>query len=158
MSTPSPLPAPEESEERRAFRETLRRFFAELAPMTEVRRIAERDTAHDSALWGAMAGELGLPGLAIPEACGGQGFGLGETTLLCEELRLARSIAGPQVTVPVTMGHCRSLPVTTGSPWVTAGHWVTRPSTSPTTRVTLHALRAQGRWMVSRRSLDRTHG
>jgi alkylation response protein AidB-like acyl-CoA dehydrogenase len=63
------------SEEQDEFRETLRRFLAEKSPSAEVRRVMESPEGYDPVLWKQMATELGLQGLALPEACGGQGFG-----------------------------------------------------------------------------------
>ena len=80
------------SEEQREFRDTLRRFFDEHSPEAEVRRLMETGLGYDAATWKLMSEDLGLPGLAIDEAYGGQGFGplelglaLGETgrCLLC---------------------------------------------------------------------------
>jgi len=74
------------SEEQEAFRDTLRRFLEADAPMAEVRRIAETGGGHDPALWARMAGELGLAGVHVPEAYGGQGFGLLELGIVQHEL------------------------------------------------------------------------
>ena len=74
------------SEEQDDFRETLQRFFAEKAPTSEVRRLMETPEGSDRALWGQMAEELGLQGVHIPEAYGGQGFGFLELGIVMEEL------------------------------------------------------------------------
>jgi alkylation response protein AidB-like acyl-CoA dehydrogenase len=74
------------SEEQDDFRETLQRFLAERAPTSEVRRLMETPEGSDRALWKQMAEELGLQGVHIPEAYGGQGFGFLELGIVMEEL------------------------------------------------------------------------
>ena len=67
------------------FREMLRRFFDDNAPVAEARRVVETDGSVSHALWKRCCEELGLPGLAIAEAQGGQGFGLPELALALGE-------------------------------------------------------------------------
>jgi alkylation response protein AidB-like acyl-CoA dehydrogenase len=74
------------SDEQEAFRETLRRFLAERSPLAETRRHLEGAAGYDPGLWRALAGELGLPGIAVAEAHGGQGFGALELGIVMEEL------------------------------------------------------------------------
>jgi len=74
------------SDEQEAFRREIRRFVAERSPMAEVRRALERPEAFDRKLWRALAEELGLPGIGIAEAQGGQGFGPLEIGIVQEEL------------------------------------------------------------------------
>jgi len=74
------------SDEQEAFRETLRRFLQERAPVQELTRRIESPEGADPALWKALSAELALPGVAIPERHGGQGFGMLELALACEEL------------------------------------------------------------------------
>ena len=80
------------SEEQEEFRAVVRRFVEERWPVGEVRRLADTDSGFDRAVWKQMAGELGLQGLAIPEAYGGQGFGFLELGIALEEL--GRQLAG----------------------------------------------------------------
>jgi alkylation response protein AidB-like acyl-CoA dehydrogenase len=80
------------SDEQEAFRETLRRFCQERLPVAEVRRLMETPEGFERGAWKQMAVELGLQGLAIPEACGGQGFGFLELGIALEEL--GRELAG----------------------------------------------------------------
>ena len=57
------------SEEHLEFRDTLRRFFDQHAPITEVRRVMEDGGSGMSpGLWQRASEELGLAGLAIYEA------------------------------------------------------------------------------------------
>jgi alkylation response protein AidB-like acyl-CoA dehydrogenase len=80
------------SEEQEAFRETLRRYCTERLGIAEVRRLMETPDGFDRDTWKQMAAELGLQGLAIPEECGGQGFGFLELGIALEEL--GRELAG----------------------------------------------------------------
>jgi len=81
------------SEEQETFRETLRRFFEEACPVSELFRQIERQEAAGAGgdpapwrpLWRRMAGELGLAGIAVPEAYGGQGFSFLELGIALEE-------------------------------------------------------------------------
>lgn len=73
------------SEEQQEFRRTLRRFFETRWPRAEVFRWMETPEGFDPALWSQMAEELGLQGVALPEAFGGQGFGLLELGIVMEE-------------------------------------------------------------------------
>jgi alkylation response protein AidB-like acyl-CoA dehydrogenase len=70
----------------------LRRFVEERWPTGEVRKLAETPSGFDRGVWKQMAEELGLQGLAIPEAHGGQGFGFLEVGIALEEL--GRQLAG----------------------------------------------------------------
>ncbi len=73
------------SEEQEEFREALHRFLEARSPRAEVFRWMETPEGYDPALWKQMAEELGLQGVALPEACGGQGFGLLELGIVMEE-------------------------------------------------------------------------
>ncbi|WP_433183522.1 acyl-CoA dehydrogenase family protein [Actinoallomurus sp. CA-150999] len=74
------------SDELDELRATVRAFLARECPPTAVRRLMADPAAHDAALWGRLAGELGLTGLAVPEEHGGAGCGLTELAVVCEEL------------------------------------------------------------------------
>ena len=78
-------------DEQREFRDMLRAFFEEHAPMTRVREVMAGEDGISSELWERAGREFGLAGLAIPEDCGGQGFGLPELALALEEA--GRSLA-----------------------------------------------------------------
>ncbi len=73
------------SDEQEEFRATLRRFFAERASSAEVRRWIDTPEGYDRALWKEMAQGLGLPGVHLPEALGGQGGGFLELGIALEE-------------------------------------------------------------------------
>ena len=63
--------------------ETAKAFFAENAT-SERTRAAMAETGVDRALWQAFTGDLGLAGVAIPEALGGAGLGMVELAVLAE--------------------------------------------------------------------------
>jgi len=74
------------SEEQEAFRELLRRFLEDRSPTREVFRLMDTPEGNDPAVWKTMACELGLQGLLIDEAHGGQGFGFLELGIVMEEM------------------------------------------------------------------------
>jgi alkylation response protein AidB-like acyl-CoA dehydrogenase len=73
------------SESQQILKNSARKFFADVCPMSEVRRIAETETAHDETLWRRMAGQ-GFLGVLIPEDAGGMGLGMVELAALAEEM------------------------------------------------------------------------
>ncbi|MFF7643522.1 acyl-CoA dehydrogenase family protein [Streptomyces canus] len=66
---------------RLALRELLRRRCGP----GESRSAADTPAGHDAELWTALAQQLGLPGLALPEPYGGVGCSATELALACEE-------------------------------------------------------------------------
>jgi alkylation response protein AidB-like acyl-CoA dehydrogenase len=82
------------TEEQEALRAVLRSFFAERWPEEELRAAAGSEHGHDPRLWKAMAEDLGLQGLAIPESLGGGGFTYPDLLVVFEEMGRAL-VAGP---------------------------------------------------------------
>jgi acyl-CoA dehydrogenase len=78
------------SADQKSLREQARKFLAEQASSTRVRRILEGAAPYDAELWRGM-GEMGWLGTAIPEPYGGADFGHLELCVLAEEL--GRSLA-----------------------------------------------------------------
>ncbi|HEV8436482.1 MAG TPA: acyl-CoA dehydrogenase family protein [Methylomirabilota bacterium] len=78
------------SHDQKVLRDQARKFLAEHASSTRVRRILDGDAPYDAELWKGM-GEMGWMGTAIPEAYGGAGFGYLELCVIAEEL--GRSLA-----------------------------------------------------------------
>ncbi|MEU6351543.1 acyl-CoA dehydrogenase family protein [Streptomyces sp. NPDC047072] len=72
---------PEQDEIRR----TLREVLGERCGASEVRAAVDTADGYDSGLWTVLAGDLGLPGLAIPTTYGGVGCSTTELALACEE-------------------------------------------------------------------------
>ncbi|NGO48246.1 acyl-CoA dehydrogenase family protein [Streptomyces ureilyticus] len=67
-------------------RRTLRELLLKRCGPEEIRAAVETPDGHDPALWEALAGQLGLPGLALPETYGGVGCSTTELALANEEL------------------------------------------------------------------------
>ncbi|MEV6763638.1 acyl-CoA dehydrogenase family protein [Streptomyces sp. NPDC051105] len=72
----------EQDEIRRALRELLHKRCG----TEDVRAAVDRPEGHDPALWTTLGEQLGLPGLALPEAYGGAGCSVTEVALAAEEL------------------------------------------------------------------------
>ena len=74
------------TEEQEEFRDVLRRIMEDKSPTTEVRRLMETEEGWDREVWRQLSNDLGLTAIHIPEAYGGQGFGLAELALVVEEM------------------------------------------------------------------------
>ncbi|SEE21469.1 Acyl-CoA dehydrogenase [Streptomyces sp. 3213] len=66
-------------------RRTLRELLQKRCGSHELRAAVDTPAGHDPALWTALAQQLGLPGLALPEAYGGVGCSATELALAAEE-------------------------------------------------------------------------
>ncbi|MFI5705651.1 acyl-CoA dehydrogenase family protein [Streptomyces xanthochromogenes] len=66
-------------------RRTLHELLAKHCGPQDVKSAVRTPVGHDGALWGRLAAELGLPGLALPEEYGGVGCTTAELVLACEE-------------------------------------------------------------------------
>lgn len=77
------------TDERREFRSAVRAFLEHHSPESEVRRVMDSPLGYDPDVWRAMAGQLNLQGLVIPEEFGGEGFGYAELAIVMEELGAA---------------------------------------------------------------------
>ncbi len=95
------------SSDQQQFRQSVRRFFATHSDEPAVRRAMATPEGHDPTVWAAMASQLGVQGLAIPEAYGGGGFTIAEAAivheeagrvLLCGPLLASASLAAPALT------------------------------------------------------------
>jgi len=74
------------NEEQEELQATVRRFLADRSPLARVREVMASPEGGDGPLWERMAGELGLPGLTVPEDYGGAGLGQVELSVVMEEL------------------------------------------------------------------------
>jgi alkylation response protein AidB-like acyl-CoA dehydrogenase len=74
------------TDEQRELAATLRRFLQDKSPSSEVRRLMQTEAGYDPRTWSQLAGQLGLPGLVIPEKHGGSGAGPVELAVACEEM------------------------------------------------------------------------
>ncbi|MER5934935.1 acyl-CoA dehydrogenase family protein [Streptomyces sp. NPDC002054] len=66
-------------------RRTLREILGKHCGPDEVKAAVRTDTGHDRELWQRLAGQLGLPGIALPEEYGGVGCTPADLALACEE-------------------------------------------------------------------------
>lgn len=74
------------SEEQEELRSSVRRFFADKSPESEVRRLMATDEGFDPGVWRQMGGQLGLQALGVPQAYGGMGCSLVEQAIVLEEM------------------------------------------------------------------------
>ena len=70
-------------------RGAVREFLAAKSAESAVRAAMETGLHYDPAVWQLMAQQLRLPGLALPEEYGGDGFGLTELGVVLEEMGAA---------------------------------------------------------------------
>ena len=75
------------SDDQREIKDVARQFLESRCKLDDVRKAAESGQ-YDDALWKEIC-ELGWPGIATPEADGGQGLGMVELATICEELGYA---------------------------------------------------------------------
>ncbi|MFF8595577.1 acyl-CoA dehydrogenase family protein [Streptomyces sp. NPDC015220] len=85
-STPSTEPDLLYSEEEEALRAALRDLLGDHCDAAGVITRVESDAPHDRALWKSLADGMGLAGLLVPEARGGQGATHREAAVVLEEL------------------------------------------------------------------------
>ncbi|MFD9563171.1 acyl-CoA dehydrogenase family protein [Streptomyces sp. NPDC059994] len=71
--------------EQHEIRRTLHTLLTRRCGPDEVKAAVRTAEGYDQPLWRQLAKELGLPGLALPEAYGGVGCGPAELALACEE-------------------------------------------------------------------------
>src|ERR1700684_603306 len=67
-------------------RDSVRDFLAAKSGEQQVRAAIETERGYDEDLWRLMASGLSLPGLALPEEYGGDGFGFTELQVILEEM------------------------------------------------------------------------
>lgn len=88
------------TDEQRDFRSSVRSFLQHHCPEAEVRRVMDSADGYEPTVWRAMADQLNLQGLVIPEEYGGEGFGCAELALVLEETGAAL-LPGPYFTSAV---------------------------------------------------------
>ncbi|MFG2344967.1 acyl-CoA dehydrogenase family protein [Streptomyces phaeochromogenes] len=88
--------------EQEEIRRTLRELLLKRCGPEEVRTAVQSQCGYDSALWETLAQQLGLPGLAFPEAYGGVGCSVTELALASEEL--GRSLAPSPLLATAVLG------------------------------------------------------
>lgn len=65
---------------------SVREFLEAKSPEESVRKLMESETRFDPEVWSRAADQLRLPGLALPEEYGGDGFGPVELGVVLEEM------------------------------------------------------------------------
>src|SRR5947209_7792744 len=78
------------TEDQKEIKRVAHELLANRSPWARVREHAEAGR-YDDALWRELV-ELGWPGIAVPEARGGQGLGMVELAVLAEELGYACAV------------------------------------------------------------------
>lgn len=73
------------SDEQKMIRDEAARYLDAHASRERVRAVIEGPEPWDEALWRGFAGEMGMAGIAVPEAHGGLGLGMTELSLLMIE-------------------------------------------------------------------------
>jgi alkylation response protein AidB-like acyl-CoA dehydrogenase len=74
------------TDELELLRSSVRAFLQQHSTESDIRRLMETTQGYDPAVWKAMATQLGLQGLAIPEEAGGSGASLVELCVVFEEM------------------------------------------------------------------------
>lgn len=74
------------TQEQNEFRTIVRRFLENKSPTTAVRKMMETEQGYDPEVWRQLSEDLGLTAIHIPEAYGGQGFGVSELAIAVEEM------------------------------------------------------------------------
>ncbi|MEU9112026.1 acyl-CoA dehydrogenase family protein [Streptomyces sp. NPDC048483] len=96
------------TEEQDEIRRTLRELLHKRCGPDEVESAVHTPRGYDEGLWRQLAGQLGLPGLALPAAYGGAGCGRTELALACEEagrvLLPSPLIATAALAAPLVLG------------------------------------------------------
>ena len=72
--------------EQEELRSVLRRYFEDTSPTSVVRRLMETEQGWERDAWRDLHDQLGIGGVHVPEAYGGQGLGFVELGVVCEEM------------------------------------------------------------------------
>jgi alkylation response protein AidB-like acyl-CoA dehydrogenase len=86
MSQPNTVTETSSAAELAELRDSVRDFLAAKSDEQRVRAAIETERGYDEDLWQQMASQLSLPGLALPEQYGGDGFTFTELQVVLEEL------------------------------------------------------------------------
>lgn len=80
--------------EQQDLRTAVRKFCADALPEAGIRTLMDSDTGYSAATWARLGGELGVLGLAVPDALGGAGGGYVDQAVVAEEFGTAL-VPGP---------------------------------------------------------------
>jgi len=73
-------------EDQRDFSSSVGRFLGDKSREPDVRRLMATERGYDPEVWSQMSSQLALPGLTIPEAFGGSGYGSFEQAIVFEQM------------------------------------------------------------------------
>ena len=104
-------------DDQRLLAESARQLLERTYPTSEARKAEERPERFSAELW-TQAGELGWPGIALPEDVGGAGYGVLELAVLAEELGRAA------VTLPLLTSYAATLPLLRAGPAPARERWL----------------------------------
>jgi len=136
----------------RLLRETLHAALGELSPPEEVRRQMATEHGWEAALWRRLCRELGLAGLAVPEAYGGGGFTPAELGvafseagwfLLCAPLLSTAGLAIPLLLALGDEQACRRY-----LPSLCDGSFTATVAVTGAQYGQVHAVEHQGQWLL----------
>jgi alkylation response protein AidB-like acyl-CoA dehydrogenase len=85
------------------FRDSVRRFATERAPLPRLRELMSSGLPYDAGTWKQLSGQLGLAGLIIPEEHGGAEAGYSALSVALTELG-ARLVPSPLLAVTLAAG------------------------------------------------------
>lgn len=71
--------------EQEALRDVMRAYLTKYSSEQDIRKIMEGDLGHDPRAWAALAEQIGVQALAVPEKFGGGGFGFDDLAVVMEE-------------------------------------------------------------------------
>ena len=80
------------NEEQLMFEAALRRYLNEALPVDALRRFIESGLGFEPTLWQGLV-DLGVPGLMVPQDCGGSGLGMIEAAIAAEQMGAAAAPA-----------------------------------------------------------------
>jgi alkylation response protein AidB-like acyl-CoA dehydrogenase len=104
-------------DDQRLLADSARQLFERTYPTAEARKVEELPERFSRDLW-TQATELGWPGIALPEDCGGAGYGVLELAILAEELGRAA------VTLPLLPSYTATLPLLWGGSDAARAQWL----------------------------------
>ena len=132
--------------------ESARQLFERTYTTESAREAEEQPEGFSADLW-KQAVELGWPGIALPEDCGGAGYGALELAVLAEEL--GRGAA----TLPLLSSYAATLPVLWAGSEAVQARWLARLAagdavaalavTDPRGDVAMHATSTDHGWTLS---------
>src|SRR4051812_8144279 len=104
-------------DDQRLLADSARQLLERAYPSSAVRAAEEAPDGFSHDLW-EQAIELGWPGIALPEVCGGAGYGLLELAIVAEEL--GRSAA----TLPLLPSYAAALPLLSAGSAAQQARWL----------------------------------